>query len=126
MVHCEHTQNPAQEHEHIEKLKFLQTIKNGSERTHPGAVDPVPQGGGADPKIHIGPMSKDLTGPSVELHIAQLHGEGTVRTTWPWIHPHGSHPLTKRLNLAVEKGPRKVHTRQPLLPQLFNNLTQGL
>jgi hypothetical protein len=29
------------------------------------------------------------------------------RDTWPLIHPHGSHPLTERLNPAVEK--EKVH-----------------
>jgi hypothetical protein len=57
VVRCEHTQHPAQEHERVEKLKFEQTTKTGSERTHPGAIDPFPQGDRVGLRIPIGPMS---------------------------------------------------------------------
>jgi hypothetical protein len=99
MTHCKHTRDPAQEHEHVEKLKPAQTAKNRSEQTHPGAVDPFPKGGRADHRIQISPMSLDLVDPGVDLYITQLVGEGTVGTTCPCIHPHGSHPLTVRENL---------------------------
>jgi hypothetical protein len=51
-------------------------------------------------------MSKDPVDLGVDLHIAQLLIELTVGTTWPRIHPHGSHPLTEQLNPAAKKGPR--------------------
>jgi hypothetical protein len=36
------------ENERVEKLKFAQTTKNRSERTHPLALDHFPKGGGQD------------------------------------------------------------------------------
>jgi hypothetical protein len=50
-------------------------------------------------------MSKDPTNLGVDLHIAQLLGEGT---TWHRIRPHGHLSLTERMNLVAEKGPQEV------------------
>jgi hypothetical protein len=49
MMCCEHIRHHTQGHECIEKLKFVQIAKNGSESTHPGVVDPFPQGAGLAP-----------------------------------------------------------------------------
>jgi hypothetical protein len=51
-------------------------------------------------------MSKDPVDLGVDLHITQLLIELMVGTTWPWIHPHSSHPLTEQLNLMAKKGLR--------------------
>jgi hypothetical protein len=64
----------------------------------------------ASAEIQINPMSKAPTDPGVDLHIAQLLGEGTVGITWPRIHRHGHLLLTERLNPAAKKGPQKVST----------------
>jgi hypothetical protein len=56
-------------------------------------------------------MSKDPVDLGVDLCIAQLLEEGMVRTIWPWIHLHGSCPVTEWLNPAAEKGPQKVRAR---------------
>jgi hypothetical protein len=61
-------------------------------------------------------MRKDTMNPSVDLRITQLHGEGTVGATWPWIHPHGNLILMEQLNLAAEKGLQEVRARQPSVP----------
>jgi hypothetical protein len=58
-------------------------------------------------------MSKDHVDTGVDLHIAQLLGEGK---TWLLIHPHGHHPLMERLNPAAEKGLQKVNACQPFPP----------
>jgi hypothetical protein len=104
MVRCGHTRDPAQEYGHVEKPKLAQAAENGSERAHPGVVDPFPQWGVAGPRFQISPMSKDHVDPGADLHIAQLFVLRTIGTTWPRIHPHGSQPLVEWLNFAVEKG----------------------
>jgi hypothetical protein len=55
-------------------------------------------------------MSKDPSDSSVDLHIFQLYGEGTVGTTWPWIHPHGHSSLMELLDPTAKKGPKEGHT----------------
>jgi hypothetical protein len=59
----------------------VRTTGNGSEWTNPGASDPFPQWGRADPVIQIDPMILDLVDPGVHLCIARLLGELAVRTT---------------------------------------------
>jgi hypothetical protein len=39
---CKHIRDPMQEHAYIEKQILAQFIKNESQQTHPGAVDPFP------------------------------------------------------------------------------------
>jgi hypothetical protein len=111
----EHTRDPTQEHECVEKLKSAQATENGSEQTHLGVVDPFPKVGGAGPKIHIGPMSKDPMHSSVDLHIGQPLRARMVGTTWPWIYPHGRLPLIEWLNPMAKKGPQNVLAPQPFM-----------
>jgi hypothetical protein len=59
-----------------------QIVEGECEQTYPGAIDPFPQGAGASPKIRMGPTSEDLVDLGVDLHVAQLHREGAVETTW--------------------------------------------
>jgi hypothetical protein len=40
--------------------------------------------------------------------IYQLCGDGTVKTAWPRIHPHGHLSWTKRLNPMDKKGPQEL------------------
>jgi hypothetical protein len=49
-------------------------------------------------------MIKDPSDPGVDLHVTQLYGEGTIRTTWPWIHSYGHSLLTEQLDPIAEKG----------------------
>jgi hypothetical protein len=71
-------------------------------------------------------MSKNPSDPGVDVHIAQLYREGTVRTTWPRIPPYGHSSLTERLDPMVEKGPKESHACQHPSQQLLNDITQGL
>jgi hypothetical protein len=71
-------------------------------------------------------MSKNPSDPSVDLCIAQLCKEGMIGTTWPQIHPHSHFSLMEWLNVAADKGPQEVHTRQPSSQQLLDDITQGL
>jgi hypothetical protein len=49
-------------------------------------------------------MSKDPSDLGVDLCIAQLFKEGTVKTTCPWMHPYGHFSLMERLD-SVAGGP---------------------
>jgi hypothetical protein len=71
-------------------------------------------------------MSKNPLDPGVDLHIAQLFGEGMIRTTWPRIHPHRHFSLMEWLNGVIDKGPHEVHAHQPSSQQPLDNITQGL
>jgi hypothetical protein len=51
-------------------------------------------------------MSRDPVDPGVDLCIIQFLEEGTVETTWPWVHPHGCRLLMERMNPVAEKGSR--------------------
>jgi hypothetical protein len=58
-------------------------------------------------------MSKDPPDPGVDLHTVQLCREGTIGTTWPWIHPHSLIPLAEWLDTVADKGLQEVRARQP-------------
>jgi hypothetical protein len=60
-------------------------------------------------------MSKDPSDLSVDLYIAQLHGEETVGTAWPQINPHGHFSM-------AEEALKEVRAHQPSLQQLLDNL----
>jgi hypothetical protein len=85
---------------------LVQVDESEFERTHLGVVDPLRDQAGA--KIQIGPISKKPPNPCVDLRITQLYEEGTIGTTWPWIHPHSHFSLTERFNEVADKGPQEV------------------
>jgi hypothetical protein len=91
----------------------MQTIKGECEQTYPGAVNPFPQGGGAGPRIQISPMSKVHVDLGVDLRVAQLHGEGMVRTTWPRLLPHGNFPLKEWLIQLLKNVRRRFTLVRP-------------
>jgi hypothetical protein len=49
-------------------------------------------------------MSEDPLDLSVDLCTVQLYGEGTIGTTWPWIHLHSHLSLVECLDSAADKG----------------------
>jgi hypothetical protein len=63
--------------------------------------------------------------PGVDLRIVQLDGEGMIGATGPWVHPHCHLPLPEWQNAVTDEGPQEVHTRQPGLEQLLDNVAHG-
>jgi hypothetical protein len=74
-------------------------------------------------KIQIVLMNKDPWNQGVDLCITQLYREGKIGTTWPWVHPHDHLSLMERLDAAVKKGLKEVHTHQLSSQQLLDDLT---
>jgi hypothetical protein len=70
-----------QERACVEKQKLAQGNESKFEQTHLEAFDPSPQWNQARAKILINTISENPSDPGVALRIAQLYGEGTVRTT---------------------------------------------
>jgi hypothetical protein len=71
-------------------------------------------------------MSMDPLDPGVDLRVTQLREEGTIRTTWPRIHPHYHSSQMERLDLAAEKVLKQGRARQPFPQQLLDIHKQGL
>jgi hypothetical protein len=72
------------------------------------------------------PMSKNPLDLGVDLCIAQLYGEGTTGTIWPWIHPFGHLSPMKELDPVAEKGLQELRAHQPFFQEFPNDLPQGL
>jgi hypothetical protein len=82
-------------------------MKVNSSRLTQGLSTPFLKGTGPEIKFKSAPRAglPPPPDPGVDLCITQLCGEGTIRTTWPRIHPHGHFLLTEWLIVAADKGP---------------------
>jgi hypothetical protein len=89
----------------LNKQKLTRSDENEFKHTHPGADDPFPYRDRAGAGILIDLMDKNPSDPSIDLCIIQLYGEGTVGSTWPWIHPHCDLPSSEWLDVAADEGP---------------------
>jgi hypothetical protein len=74
----------------------------------------------------MGPKCEDPMDPGVDLRIVLLGEEGTVGAARPRVHPHCHRPSPEWLNAAIDEGPLDIHTYQPGLEQLLNNVVKGL